>query len=202
MHPSRPAFATPLVSLLAALALLSASGCGGKGLPGIPGNAPPKPMAKRTLRPEDAVSPYMVAAVAAGKEASTGLQLKYELQGHPGVGEPLDIDLVIIPANPLDSLSGQIQGEEGLDVVGGGQIPAADKPVPGTPIRHTVKVVPRKDGIFVLSAAISTVAGGPPQVQTFSIPLIAGSGLPGLGPSPQAGATAPAKGGPTAAVAH
>ncbi|HYL03812.1 MAG TPA: hypothetical protein VEU54_10400 [Steroidobacteraceae bacterium] len=131
------------------------------------------------MRPEDVVSPNMVAAVAMTKGATPTVQVKFELGAHPQVGQPLEIAMVVIPTvGTLGQISGQIQGEEGLQVVDGATLPATEKPVLGTPIHHTVSVVPRRDGVYVLTATITSEIGGETQTEAFSIPVIAGNVVP------------------------
>lgn len=178
----RPSVAArTLFALLALTLALGVSGCGSKSAPGTPG-APaarqPVPQ-KNAPRPEDTVSPNMVAAVAKTKGAATSVQVKFELGARPEVGQPLEVDLVIVPVvGTLEQISGQVRGEDGLDVMSGAAIAATDKPVLGTPIRHHLSVLPRRDGVFVLSIVIAIQAGAQTESQTFSIPIIVGNGFP------------------------
>lgn len=178
-----------LPGVLAVALALGLTGCGSQSAPGTPGTPVTKraTAAPRPVRPEDTISPNMVAAVAMTKGAAPAVQVKFELGAHPEVGQPLEIALVIIPTvGTLGQISGQVQGEDGLEVVNGAVIPPTEKPVLGTPIHHTLSVVPRRDGVFVLTATIASQAGDQTQSEAFSIPIIAGSPL-----SAAAGAAAP-----------
>jgi hypothetical protein len=120
------------------------------------------------------------------------VQVKFALLARPDVGQPVDIDLSIMPtAGNLDRISGRVEGEEGLELVGSGELEPADKPVENTPIERTLQVLPKKSGIYLLTAAVSVDAGGQVSTQTYSIPVIAGSGIPDL-PAKPAAAAAPA----------
>jgi hypothetical protein len=165
-----------LALLLAFAATLGVAGCGKKD---APGGAPVKaPGAVRKVpKPADALSPYLVTAVPTGKSGTASVQLKFELGGRPEPGDPLDIDLVILPTTDLDRVAGTVQGDDGLEIVDGATLEPADKPAAGTPIHRSVRALPRKEGIFVLSAVVSADSGGQPVNQTFLIPVIAGNGL-------------------------
>jgi hypothetical protein len=192
---------TMRVLTLSAALLVAAflAGCGSRNAPNAAAAAPhPAGPPKKAVAPVDNVSRNMVSAVSATK-AAAGLQvqLKFELRERPAVAQPVDIDVVILPATNLDRVYGRVEGEDGLKLIEGAQIPATDRPTEGVPINHTIKVVPQRDGIYTLRAVVTTELGTQSSNQTFSIPLIAGSGLPDVpnkvgGPTPTANRTAAA----------
>jgi hypothetical protein len=139
----------------------------------------------------------MVSAVTQGKSFGD-ISLKFDLRGRPVVGEPVDIDLAIIPAHEVDSLSATFQPGEGLDVAKGGKTPEISHPQVGVPISHTLTVVPQRDGVFYVNAVVVADSASQSVSRTFSIPLIAGNG------SAVAATPAPAARGvqPPAAQAH
>jgi len=119
----------------------------------------------------------MVSAVSAGK-GGPPVEMKFELRGTPQAGQPMDVDIVVLPDAPaISRLYGQFKGGEGIDVVEGGELAAVDKPAQGTVIRHVVRVVPKEDGIFTLSAAVSVELADDSVTRTFTIPVIVGEGL-------------------------
>ena len=69
-------------------------------------------------------------------------------------------------------------GRKGLDLVEGGELPAVDKPATGSVIRHVVRVLPKQDGIFTVSATVSVDLANDSISRTYSIPVIVGDGLP------------------------
>jgi hypothetical protein len=185
-------FSKSLAVTLALALTIAVGGCGKKDAAGASGTPAKAPGAVRKIvSPADSLSPYMVAAVAGAKSgAGVPVQVKFELAAQPQVGDPLDIDLVILPAaDTLERVAGSVQGEDGLDVVSGGSIASTEKPAPGTPIHHAVRVLPKREGIFVLTAVVSADSAGQSASQSFSIPVIAGNGLAEVAP-----ATAPAPG--------
>jgi hypothetical protein len=123
----------------------------------------------------------MVSAVPANKPGAVPLQVKFELRGRPDLGQPVDVDLMIVPlTGTMDRVSGKVQADEGLELVDGAQIPATERPVQGVPIEHLIKVLPKRDGIFTFSAILTVESGGQSSTETFSMPLIAGAGLTDL----------------------
>ena len=160
---------------LAALAL--AAGCGSGTTPpattaaaGAAAAKPPNP-AEARLR-------TMVNAVPGHKPTTLPVQVKFDLRDRPQVAQPLDIELVIVPLSAaVDSVSGSIEADEGLDLVDGASIPATDRPVEGVPIEHNLKVLPTRDGIFTFRVTITVDSAGQTSSDTFSMPLIAGAGI-------------------------
>ncbi len=137
------------------------------------------------------VPPDMVSAVSSGGSGPAAVQVKFELKARPGVAQPLDIDLAIVPSSgSLDQVSGRIEVGEGLELAAGQQIPPTERPVPGVPILHSIKVVPKRDGIFTVNAVLRLESAGLSSSQTFSIPVIVGAGL---AEPPKPAATASAK---------
>lgn len=134
----------------------------------------------------------MVSSVTLNKTATAApVEVKFELRDRPQVAQPVTIELNIVPLSAaVDRISGKIESDEGLDLVDGAQIPATDRPAEGVPIRHSIKVQPQRDGIFTFSAVLVVVSGGQPSTETFSMPVIAGAGIPDLPAKP--GVAAPA----------
>ncbi len=150
--------------------------------------------AKQALNPKDVLARSLVGAVTTTKPGSSPIpvQVKFALRGRPDVAQPVDIDLSILPtASNLDRIFGQVEGEEGLELVGSGELEPAEKPVENTPIERTIKVLPKHNGIYLLTATVSVDVGGQISTQTYTIPVIAGTGIPDL-PSKPVTAAAPA----------
>jgi len=180
-----------LAAVLVGLAL--AGGCGSSHKATQAANT--AAAAKKTQRADDGLA-RMVAGVTSVKPGSTPLplQLKFDLRERPQVAQPLDVDLVVIPlSGAIDRVFGKVVGEEGLELVSGGDLQQAAKPVEGAPIQYSVQVLPKTDGIYTLTASISVDSAGVISTQTYDIPVIAGQGIPDLpaGPTPsKASATA------------
>lgn len=172
----------------AALALL-ACGSGEPAADGASAAKTGKPVAHRAL-PGSAISPNMVGAVTSARTGSSNVQLKFELRERPAAAQPLDIDLVILPG-PVDRVYGRVEASDGLDLAEGDQIAPTDRPMEGMPLRHSVKVTPKKDGIYTLNAVISVESGGQTSTQTFSIPVIVAAAAPEAPPASAAPTTKP-----------
>ena len=127
-------------------------------------------------KPGEASLGDMVAAVSPSK--GPPVELKFSMPVRPEVGQTAEIDVALITSQPLpDSVSISFQVVDGLDIVDGSQMERVDKLTAGTPIHHVLKVLPKRDGIFALTAVVSYTASNQEMNRTFSIPVIAGVGL-------------------------
>jgi hypothetical protein len=126
----------------------------------------------------------MVAAVSASTSGPP-VALKFALSQRPMVGEPIDVEVALIPVSDLTRLFVRFQPSMGLTLVKGAESPQFERPKTGEPIHHTVTVMANEDGIYYITAAVVADAEDSSLTRTFSIPVIAGNGI-----------TAPAK--PTA----
>jgi hypothetical protein len=121
----------------------------------------------------------MVAAVSASKPGPP-VELKFSLPTRPEVGQVMDVEVAVVPRAPVpDNVSVSFQVVDGIDIVDGSQLEQVSNLVDGTPIRHVVKILPKRDGIFALTAVVSFVTANQDASRTFSIPVIAGEGLSG-----------------------
>ena len=172
-----------LSSLTACLAL-SLAGCGSGDKPSRSATASGTKARKLQSKAETPAKPGeepvtdMVSGVSAAKSGPP-VELKFLLPNRPQVGQVMDVDVAIIPRDPVpDSVAVSFQVTDGLDIVEGANLDRVDKLTDGTPIRHVVKILPKKDGIFALTAVVSFVTMNQDASRTFSIPVIAGEGLP------------------------
>lgn len=126
--------------------------------------------------------PQMVAAVSSNR-AQGVVDLRFALAGRPAVGQPVDIRLAITPTQRLEALFVRFLAAEGLEVAKGGETGHLENPPIGTAIDHTVSVVPKSDGIYYLTAVVVSDSETESLTRSYSIPIIAGAGLPELPPS-------------------
>jgi hypothetical protein len=179
-------------TLIATLALLSS--CGKADHAAAPGSA----HASRTAATKGSGGSAldladMVRAVSSGKVA-TEIDLKFALRERPVVGEPVDIDLALIPAHELDQVYATFSAADGLEITKGGRTSQIQHPEPGAPITHLVTIVPQRDGIFFVNATVLTDSPTNSTTHSFSIPIIAGAGI--------AASVAPGSDLPAAPAAH
>lgn len=120
----------------------------------------------------------MVAAVSAAR-GGPPVEVKFLLLARPEVGQVVDVNVALIPRAPIpDSFAATFSAPDGIEVVDGAQMERAEKLADGVPILHVVKIRAKRDGIFALSAVVSIDQANQDLVRTFSIPVIAGDGLP------------------------
>ncbi len=152
-------------------------------------------VARKPVNPLDQLSRNMVSAVAATKPSTVPVQVKFELLSRPDLGQPVEVDLAIVPmSGSVDRVAGKVEGEDGLELLEGAEIAATDRPAEGVPIRHSVKVVPRREGILTVRAAVTVDAAGVSTTESYSIPLVASAAeAPGTPPTPAPAAPAPAR---------
>jgi hypothetical protein len=163
------------------------AGCGWDADPGASITHVKKAPASKPGGAVDRSTVDMVNAVSPGK-GGPPVQLKFELRGRPQVGQPVDVEVALVPIAPnIDRLQAVFQPGDGLEVVSGAAIAPVEKPPEGVPIRETLTVLPKRDGIFTVTALVSVDSDTTSLVRTFSIPLIAGAGLPELAAKSEGG---------------
>jgi len=119
----------------------------------------------------------MVRAVGDFSGGGVPVEVLFSLRSRPTVGEPAELDLRMVPSAPLDTLIASFQGEPGLDVSGGKQPTEAHHPQAGVPIDRVLTLVAQRDGIFYVSATVLADSANGSVARTFTIPIIAGSGM-------------------------
>src|SRR5579883_995222 len=177
-----------LRNALAALAIVLAVTACGSADKGAATNAQQAAARTRKLSPEEQLKRSLVAGVTQTKPgtAAQPIQVQFAVQGRPDVAQPVEVVVAIVPTSGnLDRIFGRVDGDEGLEV-DSGDIEEVTKPVENTPIHHTVKVLPKKDGIYTLTATVSVDSAGQISTQTYLFPLIAGKGMPDLPTAPAA----------------
>jgi hypothetical protein len=135
---------------------------------------------KHLVEPGNLPPADMVAAVSAGK-GGPPVELKFELRASPQAGQALTVDFAIVPdAQAIERVNAKFEGSDGLELVDGGEMAAVDKPAQGSVIRHVIQLLPKQDGIYTVTAAVSVDLASDSITRTFTIPVIVGEGLPEL----------------------
>jgi hypothetical protein len=135
--------------------------------------------AKVQHAPSKAVDPTASMSTAVSlMKGPAPVNVKFQLDGRPLPGQPVNVEFALIPDASVVSISGKFGGDDGLKVSNGDHMDDVAKPTANLPILHTVTVVPSKDGIYAVTASLLvTVAGDEARPSNFAVPLIAGAGL-------------------------
>jgi hypothetical protein len=112
----------------------------------------------------------MVEAASQGK-SQLPVDLKFDLQQRPALGQPLDVNIAVVPQ--IDAGAAQIQ------IAGDGfTFPPGTNPIDlptvaaGEVYRQTVKVTPIAAGVLLLGLTISLKHDEMTESRSFSIPVI------------------------------
>ena len=113
----------------------------------------------------------MVEAANQGK-SQLPVKLKFDLRQRPTIGQPLDIDVAVLPQ--IDASSGEITvaGGDGLTPEPGTtriELPAVET---GRVYRQALKVTPTAEGVLLLNLTVSLKHDDQSDSRAFSIPLI------------------------------
>jgi hypothetical protein len=137
-----------------------------------------------------AVPPDMVAAVSAGK-ASNAIGVHFALRAAPAVNTALPVDVVIVPHRDFSALRVTFDGQEGLTAVSGNTFGPQTNVKSETPLKHQLVLLPAKEGIFTVAAAVETDGADGNTVRIFSIPVIVAGAVAAAPAAAPAGPSAP-----------
>jgi hypothetical protein len=143
--------------------------------------APPAPVSAPRVTPPavkkgpgaDQLTAGMVEAASQGK-SQLPVRLKFELPQRPTLGQPLDIDIAVMPQINASPAAIQVAGGDGLTLPPGAnqlELPALEA---GQVYRQNLKVTPTTDGVLVLNLTVSMKHDDLTETRAFSIPLIVG----------------------------
>jgi hypothetical protein len=142
-------------------------------------------VASSTPKPPKSSVTNMVAAVSA-KPGAGVVDLRFSIAKRPQVGEPVEIELALIPAVDLEQLFARFQVAEGLQLVSGAETEHLEHPAAQVAVGHKLTVIPKTDGIFYITAVVLADSDKESIARNFNIPIIAGQGLAELPPAPAA----------------
>jgi hypothetical protein len=125
-------------------------------------------------KPVNGVDPDMVSAVSLGGASSGPISMKFKLAARPQVTAPLQITLVIIPANDaqINRVQLAIQPGDGLQLQSDRTTDLADLK-PGVPVQQTLTVIPQQSGLLYLNATVLVDSDSQSVTRTYAVPLIA-----------------------------
>lgn len=113
----------------------------------------------------------MVEAATAGKSA-VPVQLKFDLPQRPSVGQPLGVNIVLIPAIAADSATIQLSDSGGLGIAADAAAIVIGNIEPDNVYRQEIKVTPASDGVFFLNLAVTLKHDEVAETRVFTVPII------------------------------
>jgi hypothetical protein len=153
---------------------LVVAGCGGDSKPtdANKSSAAPSAPAARKAAASAEQTVGMVSAVGLAK-STVPVALKFGLRGVPKLGEPLAIDLAVVPQVTADSALIQVADSEGIDTsaVAAGA-PVDNRLEAGNSYKRSITVTPTKSGVLLLALTVSLKHDEITESRGFSIPII------------------------------
>lgn len=117
----------------------------------------------------------MVSAVSASGKPGAPVDLKFDLAARPELGKPLEVRISVLPLNAsITQLRVVFQPNEAVEVQAGSEMAVQDRPAEGVTISHTVRIVPRRNGVSYLGAVALVEGAGVSIARSFAIPIIVG----------------------------
>ncbi len=136
----------------------------------------------KTAAESDAALKRMVSGVSAGKNDAT-VDLKFELKARPQVGQPLTIEVALLPKLVAETMRVTYIATDAL-AVQPVTLPGEFHNVQaGSVYHHEVSVIPRDNGVYYVSAVVLLDSDTGSVARTFAIPVV-------VGPPPDAPAVA------------
>jgi hypothetical protein len=132
----------------------------------------------------EALPREMVAAVAAGKN-STAISVHFALASPPTVAAPLPVQIAIVPHEPFTTVSVHFESHDGLTMSKGEDFGPVNDVSPEKPLSHQLVLLPAKEGMFMVTAAVDTLSEEGNVVRIFSIPVVVGPTQSAEAPAPK-----------------
>jgi hypothetical protein len=137
-----------------------------------PASGPARPAAEKA----PVLPPEMVAAVSASR-SSLLIGVHFTLGASPAVDKPLPVDIAVLPHQGFAKVNVHFTSQEGLRLVTGAEMPAQPGPA-GKVLKHQLTLVPSRDGIFMVTAAVETESEEGTITRVYSIPVIVAGPAP------------------------
>jgi hypothetical protein len=112
----------------------------------------------------------MVEAASQGK-SQLPVDLKFDLQQRPAVGQPLDVNIAVVPQIDAGAAEIQVAGD-GFTITPGTNPIDLPNVAAGEVYRQTVKVTPTVAGVLLLGLTVSLKHDEMTESRSFSIPVI------------------------------
>ena len=172
-----------VLTVLAFGSLVAACGDSPSEAPVAAGTVPSKTAKTAGLPPE------MVAAVSAGRSSSV-IGVHFALDKLPTVGQALPVEIAIVPHQEFASVRAHFDVPEGIPLTVGNELEPKTDVKPETLIKHQLVLLPRAEGVFIISATVETESPLEGTVsRVFSLQVIVAAATPAAAPSAPAPAT-------------
>ncbi len=159
----------------AALALLAACGSDPQPESAAAAAARSAPAQSATPAKEDPTA-QMARAVGNGKPGAA-VDIRYEFMARPEAGKPIELQVALVPTAGVDAMDVAFSAMDGITLAG--TLSASFNEVKaGEPYKHSISVLPDRNGVFYVTAAVNTQMGGASLAKTFSIPFVVGAAKP------------------------
>jgi hypothetical protein len=138
------------------------------------------------------VTANMVAAVSAGK-SSAAVGVYFTLGNSPKVDAALPVDIAILPHQEFSSLSARFDAPgDGLTLVSGDNLEPIENLKAEAPLVHKLVLMPKKAGVYMVTANLETQGADGMVSRIFSIPVIVAPAASAAAEPAPAAAPAPA----------
>jgi hypothetical protein len=156
--------------------LLAMAGCGGGSPSGTPVSAvrAASAMAKKGPSAQEQTA-GMVEAASTGK-SGVPVEVKFDLMNRPAIGQPLELDIAVLPQVDASAATVQLTSMDGLDVAAGaGEF--AFLTVEADQVYHRkLSVRPNAEGVLVLGLTVTLTRDEVVESREFGIPIIVDGG--------------------------
>lgn len=113
----------------------------------------------------------MVEAATQGKsQAPVGL--KFDLLQRPVQGEPLEIDVALLPGEPADPATVEVSGPQSLEVSAAESKFEFASVEPAQVYRRSIRLTPAAEGVFLLTLTVNLMHDQLADTRVFSVPII------------------------------
>jgi hypothetical protein len=115
----------------------------------------------------------MVEAVAQGK-AQGAVDLKFDLLERPVQGQPLEIEIALLPQTAAESATVAVTSSDGLKVDPGEEQFEIAAVEAARVYRHSIKLTPTTEGLCLLTLSVSLQHEQTSDSRVFSVPILVG----------------------------
>jgi hypothetical protein len=116
----------------------------------------------------------MVEAASQGK-GQAAVALKFDLPQRPTLGQPVEIEIALLPHGAADSAAVVVAGSEGVQLAPDQASISFGPLEPSQAYKHSLKVTPTSEGVLFVSLTVTLKMDDVTESRVFSVPLIVGA---------------------------